>query len=58
MDPLLDSSVHRGDSDRETLYLLFCFLIVMKGLNSMIKTAKVRGWLRGFEEEMEIIVYK
>ena len=27
----------------------FLFLIVMEGLNSMIKTAKLRGWLSGFE---------
>ena len=27
----------------------FLFLIVMEGLNSMIKTAKLRGWLSGFK---------
>uniref|UniRef100_A0A0V0GIW4 Putative ovule protein n=1 Tax=Solanum chacoense TaxID=4108 RepID=A0A0V0GIW4_SOLCH len=27
----------------------FLFLLAMEGLNNMIKSAKVRGWLRGFE---------
>ena len=27
----------------------FLFLLAMEGLNNMIKSANVRGWLRGFE---------
>lgn len=27
----------------------FLFILAMKGLNNMIKTTNVNGWLRGFE---------
>lgn len=31
----------------------FLFLITIEGLNNMIKTANLRGWLRGFDVARE-----
>lgn len=42
------SPAHRGLRQGDPLSL-FLFIIVMEGLNNMVKKAKCNGWIKGFE---------
>ena len=44
-----ERGLRQGDPLSPFLFPPFLFLLAMEGMNNMIKSTKVRGWLRGFE---------
>lgn len=55
MATLQASFKYKGDLDKVILLSPFLFLITMEGLNNMIKTTNLRGWLREFHVAREVV---